>query len=94
MFGRLAAGSLHFLIVIGLTLRRTGKTAWAGFTSVIGIEEVCVYAALGLIAWGCWPVWQPGSFLVPGAVMLWLYIPSRRPFIERPPPVVVRRKET
>lgn len=75
-------------------VRRSVISAWSALTSVIGIEEVTVYTALGLIAWGCWQVWQPASFLVPGAVMLWLYLPSRRPFIERPPAVVVRRKET
>lgn len=62
--------------------------------SVIGIEEVAIYTALALIAWGCWFVWKPAAGIVPGAVMLWLYLPTRKPFIERPPSVVVRRKET
>ncbi len=80
-----------------MALSRFGKalwSAWSALTKAIGVEEALIYTALGLLAAGCWQVWQPGACLVPGAVMLWLYLPSRRPFIERPPAVVVRRKET
>lgn len=51
--------------------------------SVVGIEEVAIYAALALIAVGSWQVWRPGAFLVPGAVMLWMYLPQRTTFIKR-----------
>jgi hypothetical protein len=42
--------------------------------------------ALGLIAAGLWQVWRPGVYLVPGLVLLWIVLPPRRPFIERPAP--------
>lgn len=51
--------------------------------AVIGIEEVAIYAALALIAAGCWQAWRPGSYLFPGLVMLWMYLPQRKAFIER-----------
>lgn len=82
----------RFLRSIGVAL----SSGWAIFTSVVGYEEALIYTALGLIAFGCWQVWQPGSFLVPGAVMLFMYLPARRPFIDREPKALVvrRRKET
>ncbi len=72
--------------------------AWTALTAVvrsaIGIEEVAIYTALALIAWGCWFVWKPGAAIVPGVVMLWLYLPPRAPFLsERPPAGGVRRKD-
>lgn len=70
--------------------------AWAAITAtirgVVGVEEVAIYTALVLIAWGCWFVWKPAAGIVPGIVMLWLYIPPRKPFIDKPPAVVVRRR--
>ena len=79
-----------------MALRRFLRTAWVALTSAIGVEEALIYTALGLLAAGCWQVWQPGAFLVPGAVMLWLYLPQRAPFIKKEPQVVAvrRRKET
>jgi len=54
-------------------------------TSVIGADELGLALALGLIAVGLWSVWRPGSFLVPGVILLWIALPARRPFIERLP---------
>jgi len=66
----------------------------AAIGSVVGIEEVAIYTALGLIAWGCWQVWPPAAGIVPGVVMLWMYLPPRRPFFtERAPSVAVHRKD-
>lgn len=86
-----------------MALRRFGKALGeaaigvkVALLSAIGVEEALIYTALGLIAFGCWQVWQPGSFLIPGAVMLFMYLPARRPFIDREPKALVvrRRKET
>lgn len=67
--------------------RRTGEVvsrAGAAVASEFGREELYLAAALGLIALGCWDLWRPGSFLVPGAVLLWVGLPTRSGFIERP----------
>ncbi len=78
-----------------LRFRKALSTAFAMFTSVFGIEEAAVYTAIVLLAEGCWQIWKPGAFLVPGAVMLWMYLPPRKAFVEKEPRVVaVRRKET
>ena len=50
----------------------------------IGRDEVALVVALGLVALGCWDFWRPGAALVPGLVMLWLFLPARRPFVEKP----------
>ena len=54
---------------------------WAG-----GLTEelLCAFALL-LIAGGFWlmPSWRAAALLVPGAVILWLALPARTPFIER-----------
>lgn len=61
------------------------QAIWIAIISVIGIEEVAIYTALALIAAGCWFVWKPAAGLVPGVVMLWMYLPPRKPFIEQQP---------
>lgn len=68
------------------------RKAWSALTAVIGIDEIGLLVALGLIAAGFSMVWTPGAFLVPGAVLLWLAIPTRKTFIERPPQPPARRK--
>lgn len=76
-------------------MKRLLSSVCSAITSVIGIEEVAIYAALALIACGFWQTWKPGAVFVPGVVMLWMYIPQRKSLIERTSqPVVVRRKET
>ncbi len=58
---------------------------WLAIVAAIGIDELALALALGLIGLGCWMVWKPGAFLVPGLVLLWLALPSRAPFVSRPP---------
>lgn len=57
----------------------------------IGPDELQLGAALGLIAFGCWYVWKPAAALVPGAVLLWIALPTRKTFIARPPEIRKRR---
>lgn len=86
-----------------MALRRFGKALGEAAISVkealrsaIGVEEALIYTALGLLACGCWQIWKPGAFIIPGAVMLFMYLPQRQPFINREPKALVvrRRKET
>jgi hypothetical protein len=73
-------------------MRNWARRVLAASSRLVGVEEVAIYLALGLMAAGCWQVWAPGACLVPGAVMLWMYLPQRQPFITRPPAPIARRK--
>lgn len=67
--------------------RRAGVAlarAWSAVRGEIGREEIYLLAALLLIAAGFWQLWRPGSFLLPGAVLLWIALPTRARFVERP----------
>lgn len=44
-------------------------------------DVILLLVALSLIVVGCWSWWRPGAFLIPGGVLLWIVLPSRRPFI-------------
>lgn len=50
------------------------------------LEEVLTLVAMICLAVGGWQAWRPAAFLVPGAVLLWIALPTRRGFIESPPP--------
>lgn len=55
--------------------------------ALVGLDDVVLVVALLLIAAGFWEAWRPGAFIVPGIVLLWLVLPSRAPFVARPPVV-------
>ena len=61
--------------------RLRSLAAWAG-----GLTEelLCLFALL-LIAGGFWlmPSWRAGSLLVPGIVVLWMFMPARVSFVVR-----------
>lgn len=49
-------------------------------------QSLLLGVAIGLIAFSLWTVWRPGAYLVPGIILLWIVLPTRRPFIDRTPP--------
>lgn len=59
---------------------------WAALVQADLFEEIGIVIALALIAVGFWWAWRPGAFLVPGLVILWLVLPTRRPFVVPPDP--------
>lgn len=59
------------------------RSAWAEIRRSIDRRDALVFLGVGLIAIGCWFVYWPAAFLVPGAVLLWYALPSRPPFIEK-----------
>lgn len=67
------------------------RKAWSAITSIVGVDEMGLLVALGLIAAGFSMVWLPGAFLVPGAVLLWIWLPVRKGFVQRDAPTVARR---
>jgi len=67
--------------------RRVGagvSRAAAAVAGEVGRDEVHFYGALVLVAAGCWEWWRPGAFLIPGAALLWVSLPMRSAFIDRP----------
>ena len=61
------------------------RAVGSAIASEIGRDEVVLFAGLALTAYGCWLVWPPAAYLVPGLVLVWMALPSRTAFIERPP---------
>lgn len=62
-------------------------------TVCVGLtEEALLLAALGLVGWGLWQVSPSAACVVTGAVVLWIVVPPRGPFIVRPQPPPERRK--
>lgn len=55
---------------------------WSWVTRVVGLQELLVAAALWLLAQGFLEFWRPGAFIVPGAVMLWMFLPQRSRLVE------------
>lgn len=50
----------------------------------VGIDELGLWVGTALLATGAGRVWPPAVYLVPGAVLLWVHLPVRRAFIDRP----------
>lgn len=59
----------------------------------VGAGEVMLIVALAFIARGMWEVWTPGVYLAPGTVLLYLALPTRRPFIERAPEAIDQKRK-
>lgn len=49
----------------------------------IGVDEVVLGVGVGLLSVGLALAWMPGAFLVPGAVLVWIALPSRQPLVTR-----------
>ena len=58
---------------------------WAGLCAAVGLDGFLFIVALLLITAGLWPWCGWGALLVPGAVLLWVVVPSRSPLVTRPP---------
>jgi len=61
------------------------RAALASARQAIGLDDLVFVLALALLSLGVGMVWIPGGLIVPGAVLLWLVLPSRAPFVTRPP---------
>jgi hypothetical protein len=65
-------------------ISRAYKASAAAIAGFFGVDECFFVLALTLLAVGSYQVWPPAAALVPGAVLLWVYIPQRTPFVARP----------
>jgi len=54
--------------------------------SAIGPDEVLFAVALVLLTIGTWLVVGAAALVLPGAVLLWLVLPTRTPFVDHTPP--------
>ena len=64
---------------------RPVRKAWQVVTRVVGPDEALCLVGLGLVTCGAWPVLGQAALVLPGVVVVWLTIPSRRPFVSHPP---------
>jgi len=67
-----------------LTHLKPGCSA-IGRAIAANVEELMVAAAIALIAAGLRDVWAPGAYIVPGLVLLWIYLPARTAFVVSKP---------
>lgn len=51
----------------------------------IGRDEALITVGLLLLARGLWLAWPPAAYMVPGAIILWIALPSRTVFLVRSP---------
>lgn len=51
----------------------------------VDADVILLVIAVVLIAVGFWDWWRPGAWIVPGAVLLWIALPSRRRFVAPEP---------
>lgn len=62
--------------------------AWAA--DAIDKEDLLTLVGLLLVASGLWSVSRAAALILPGLILLWMFIPTRPPWIERPPASVRR----
>lgn len=65
-------------------MRALVRRSVAAVASVVGFDEVLILVGLVLVWYGLLEVSRAAAFAVPGAVILWLAVPPRKPFIVRP----------
>jgi hypothetical protein len=41
----------------------------AAIVDAVDGRDLMLWIGLGLLAYGLWPVWHPGAFIIPGAVL-------------------------
>lgn len=56
-------------------------------------DEIWISAGTVAVALGFWWTWRPGAYFAVGLVILWLALPSRGPFVMRPPEGERRKTE-
>jgi len=57
------------------------RRLWGWVRGLVGLHEIALAMATGLISYGFWRSWSPGAFLVPGLVLLWIVLPQRVSFL-------------
>lgn len=60
--------------------------SWDAVRSAVDAADIWIAIALGLISYGCWDLYRPAAFIVPGVALLWIALPPRPPFFDRTEP--------
>lgn len=60
------------------------RKALTAIVAGIGLDEVLFVVALLLLAAGLWSLVGWPALIAPGAILLWVTLPTRRPFVDRP----------
>ena len=60
-----------------------GRRVLTALASEVGRDEVMLLLALGLVALGLWQMWAPAACLLPGLILLWMFLPARPAFVVR-----------
>lgn len=69
------------LVAVQLGARR----AIAAISNEVGRDELFLGVGLGLLGYGLWLTpWSPAAFIVPGAALVWMALPPRKPFVVTP----------
>jgi hypothetical protein len=55
----------------------------ASVHALVGVDELLLLVALGLITTGLWVVVGIAALIAPGLVLLWIALPSRTGFLVR-----------
>lgn len=72
------------LMRLRATLRTSSARVHRAVRSVIGVDEALLLTGVGLIVVALWPVLGRLTLVIPGAVIVWLALPPRLPFLHRP----------
>jgi len=54
------------------------------FLQTVGLAEVLTVTGLGLVTAGLWMISVPMALIVCGSILLWIGVPPRPSFIDRP----------
>lgn len=65
-------------------MRERSRRLVAAIGAVVGPDEILLVVALALVTWGLWPLVGRMALIAPGAVCLWIALPSRAAFLVRP----------
>ena len=74
-------------------MQATARTIGAAIAGEIGRDEVFLLVGLGLLSYGlALTPWPPSAFIVPGATLVWMALPPRKPFVV--PPATTKDQRT
>jgi hypothetical protein len=75
-----------------LLLARAGRRVVALLRSALltddgalDVQQLFFAGGIVLVSIGAGAVYSPAGYLAPGVVLLWTYLPTRPPFVVRPP---------
>lgn len=65
------------------TWRQRSRAIVSAIANEVGVKEIMLTISIALLSIGAGEAWPPAAWLAPSAVLLWIYLPTRYPFIGR-----------